>query len=199
MAVPPRHARRNPDRARLILLSNRFRSRPARRARGFTMVELVIVMVLIGILGAIAAGRFFDRGGFDAAAFADQTRALLRYGQKLAIARNSPVYVLLGGQRVALCATQPHGGCPLLGRVVAPGGNVGDPASATRCGDERWYCLGLPDGVQISLSVPMTEFGFDALGRPIATSGSFGGLAMTVTGQGERHSVSVEPETGYVR
>jgi hypothetical protein len=51
----------------------------------------------------------------------------------------------------------------------------------------------------MSLSAPMTEFGFDALGRPVATSGSFGGLVISIAGQGETRSVAVNPETGYVQ
>ena len=175
-----------------------IRTRP-REARGFTMVELIIVMVLIGILGAIAASRLFDRRGFDADAFADQTRALLRYAQKTAIARNTPVFVQLDDNRIALCYEAPEGNCAPAKRIAAPAAGVGGEASATHCQDERWYCIGLPEGVQVSLSAALTEFSFDALGRPVASSGSFGGLAMTIASPGETRTVTVNQETGYVQ
>ena len=59
------------------------------------MVELIIVLVVIGILSALTFGRFFVRGDYDAAGFAAQARATLRYGQQLAIAQNRPIYVYL--------------------------------------------------------------------------------------------------------
>lgn len=163
------------------------------------MVELIIVMVLIGILSAIAAGRFFDRSGFDAAAFADQTRALLRYAQKAAIARNAPVFVQLDDNRIALCYSAPQGNCAPADRVPSPGGNGGGSASDTHCQAPGWFCIGRPDGVQLALSKPMTEFSFDALGRPAVANGEFAGLSLTITSPGESRTVSVSQETGYVQ
>ncbi|MGI4845264.1 MAG: pilus assembly FimT family protein [Janthinobacterium lividum] len=170
-----------------------------RRRAGFTMVELIIVMVLVGILGAIAAARFFDRSGFDAEAFADQTRALLRYAQKSAIARNTPVFVQFEDKRVALCYDAPQGNCAPAQRLVAPAAGIGGQASATRCQDERWYCIGVPEGVQVSLSVALSAFYFDALGRPVSPGGTPGGLAMTIVSPGESRTVTVHHETGYVQ
>lgn len=163
------------------------------------MVELIIVMALVGILGAIATSRFFDRRGFDADAFADQTRALLRYAQKTAIARNTPVHVQLDDNRIALCYEAPKGNCAPDDRLAAPAAGVGGKASETHCQDERWYCIGLPEGVQVSLSAPLTEFSFDALGRPVAPGGTFDGLAMTIASPGESRTVTVNQETGYVQ
>ena len=63
------------------------------RAAGFTMVELIMVIVIVGVLAAVAASRFFVRTGFDVAAFAEQVRAMARYAQKLAVAQNRVVWV----------------------------------------------------------------------------------------------------------
>ncbi|MFC0251711.1 GspH/FimT family pseudopilin [Massilia consociata] len=169
------------------------------RQGGFTMVELIIVIVLVGILSAFAASRFFDRRGFDAAAFADQTSALLRYAQKTAIARNAPVYVMLDDKRIALCYDAPRVDCAPVSLVPTPGNSIGGPSSDTHCRFGGWYCIARPEGVQLSRSVPMSAFSFDGLGRPATTGGSFDGLVLTIASAGESRTVSVTPETGYVR
>ena len=60
---------------------------------GFTMVELIVMLVLIGILGTIAGSRFYDTQVFEARTYADQAKALIRYAQKLAISQNRNVFV----------------------------------------------------------------------------------------------------------
>lgn len=72
------------------------------RARGFTLVELIAVMVVIGILAVAALPRFFDRNVFEARGFLDETRALLRYAQKTAVAQRRTVCVAFAAGGVAL-------------------------------------------------------------------------------------------------
>src|ERR1700756_2928760 len=68
-----------------------------RSQNGFTLVELVMVIVITGIVASFAVGRFFDRKGFEADIIVDRTKGMLRYAQKLAIAQNRPVFVRLDG------------------------------------------------------------------------------------------------------
>ena len=156
-------------------------------------------MVLIGVLGAVGASRFFDRSGFDAAAFAEQTRSTIRFAQKLAVAQNRPVFVRLDGDSVALCFDVPSPDCAPGSQVLAPSGaNSGSAATTTHCGSATWFCEGRPDGIHYRTTPALTQFGFDALGRPGAGAAGFQGLSITITGDGETRTVSVVHETGYV-
>ena len=63
------------------------------RQQGFTIVELITIIIILGILAAIAAPRFFDRNVFASRGFHDQVIATLRHAQKTAIAQRSFVCV----------------------------------------------------------------------------------------------------------
>jgi MSHA pilin protein MshC len=173
---------------------------PIRRARGFTMVELIVVMILIGILGAVGAGRFFDRAAFDVPAYAEQVRAMLRYAQKAAIARNTPVYVRFEENRISLCHAIPSSGCGADRQVAVPGGfSAGDDATRSQCGSGNWYCLGKPTGISWTTSPSPDWLMFDALGRPVLPGNVPGGLALSISGGRDTANVFVTEETGYVQ
>ena len=118
---------------------------------GFTLVELITVIVLVGILAVAALPRFFDQNVFESRGFFDESKSLLRYGQKVAVAQRRTVCVALGGTGVALtiasaanagaCDTPlalpnvPRGGSGLVSSVAAfqflSLGGTNQPANVT--------------------------------------------------------------------
>ena len=162
------------------------------------MVELIIVLVVVGILSAVVLSRFFVRGDYDAAGFAAQLRATLRYGQQLAIAQNRPVFVYLDNTSVALCFAA---NCSAANHVRDPGG--GNSFSGGQCGADRsWACVAPPASVTLGLSpagAANNHFYFDAAGKPQLSSGAeFSYLNLQVKGGSVQEAVRVQWETGYV-
>ncbi|HAK60447.1 MAG TPA: hypothetical protein DCO77_08710, partial [Nitrospiraceae bacterium] len=56
--------------------------------KGFTLIELVMILVLVGIIAAVAVPRMSDVTGTNASAFAGKLRADIRYAQNLAMTEN---------------------------------------------------------------------------------------------------------------
>ncbi len=173
------------------------------RVRGFTIVELVTVMVIVGLLAAVAMPRFFQQDSFDARSFADQNIGMLRYGQKLAIAQNRPVFVQLNGSRIALCFNT---ACDAANRVLPPaGGNSGRSATMSACANTTvWLCEAPPNNISYSVPADAAAFYFNALGRPFKASdaepvSSFPArVSIGISGGGMTRNIIVEGETGYV-
>jgi MSHA pilin protein MshC len=75
---------------------------PPQFSRGYTVIELVLVIVILAILGAVAGPRFFDNAAFDERGYYDELTSALRYAQKVAVASGCPVQVVIGVSGYAL-------------------------------------------------------------------------------------------------
>lgn len=161
-----------------------FGSRDDKHQRGFTLVELIMTMVIIGIIAAVAAPRLFDSNVFQSRGFADQVKASLRYAQKVAIAQHRFVCVDISSNTVTLnIDTTPISSAHTVATC---------PASPVVTSN-----MTLPEGGAYRISrsgatVDNAYFNFDALGRPSAPQPGIavGGVTLPII---------VEVETGYVR
>ncbi len=186
--------------------------RAARRhdQAGFTLVELITVIVLVAVLGGIGMSRFFDSASFEADSFSNKAAAMLRYAQKVAVAQNKPVFVHLNGSRIALCFDS---ACASL--VQAPGGgNSASTLTKSACKvagvyQSGWYCESVGNASYTLLpAAPYASTPYyyvDAQGRPYAATDTMGGitstfstLIMRIAGDGSTRDITVEAETGYV-
>jgi prepilin-type N-terminal cleavage/methylation domain-containing protein len=66
-----------------------------RRSDGFTLIELVVCIVILGVLAAIAGARFVDHGPFNDRGYASELVAALRAARNTAVANNCPVQVTI--------------------------------------------------------------------------------------------------------
>lgn len=148
-------------------------------ARGFTLIELIMVLVLLGVLAVYAIPRVMNRNDFDARGFHDQTLAYLRYAQKTAIAQRRAVCVAFSGSSVTLT------------RASVEASAVCDTALAGPSGEAF---LQAPSGVAYS-AVP-AGFRFDGLGQPLTGTNTAAPRSIQVVNAAL--SITVESGTGYV-
>jgi MSHA pilin protein MshC len=155
-----------------------------RTSSGFTLPELVVTLVIIGIMAAVVVPRFVNRTDFDVFGFAEQTRAALRFAQKSAIAKRRQVCVTIAGNSLSLTyASNFVGSCAGLTCAANPANCLANPATG------QGYTLPSTNGIVVTT----VNFSFDALGRPSA------GQVLNVTGGSATRAITIAAETGYVQ
>lgn len=141
---------------------------------GFTMVELIVTMVIIGIMAIAIVPRMGSLRNFDEIGFRDQVKAALEYARKSAVAARRHVQITIVGGTITVgrASALPETNPTTYTNLQLPGINS--------------HTFAVPSGVTIA---PDTTLVFDPLGRPSA------GATLAISGAG---TISVEAETGYV-
>ena len=143
---------------------------------GFTLTEAVLIIAIVGILGAAAAPRFLGPNEADLRFFQQDTLSAMRYARKLAVASRCPVQIDFT-----------TGGFELRQRAACRTGSytqaVFDPATG-----ESGFSQTAPSG--IALSSTLDPLYFDALGRvvnasDVPTDATISVGALTINARGE--------------
>jgi MSHA pilin protein MshC len=142
--------------------------------RGFTLIELTVVIVLVAILSIVAMSRLTGVDSFQVQGFADSARSTVRFAQKLAVAQRLVVVVVVnaGAGSISVCYTNAACATPVTDPTTGQAMVIQTPSGATITGP--------------------ASISFDALGR--ATPGG----TVSVTGAGVNSNFVIESETGYV-
>jgi MSHA pilin protein MshC len=111
------------------------------RYGGFTLIELVAVLVIMGIVMAVIAPRFFNNTSFSERGYADEIAASLRYARRIAV--SSACNVRFTVNAVGYSAAQPTVRCNTAGAwgiaVLSP--------------DRRTLANVTPNGVAVGAAV----------------------------------------------
>jgi MSHA pilin protein MshC len=146
---------------------------------GFTLTELVLVIVLVGVLAIVAAPRF-NPEPFSEAAFHQELISALRYAQKLAINSGCEIQVQVSAASDSFAVTRRSGGSATSCGAGAFGDPVANPAGTGNLQATAPYDVDLLNDLTVV---------FDSLGLPSA------GGSVSVDGR----IITVEAASGYVR
>lgn len=148
---------------------------------GFTIVELVVVIAVLGLLAAIIVPRFVGPDAFASRGFYDEATSVVRFAQKISVAWRREIFVCVTASSVTASAVA---GCgtPLIHPATGGPLTAAAPAGVTL------------SPVAFSFTAPLaTQVG----GRPNPDTQIVIAIASTIAGDPAR-SITVERETGYV-
>jgi len=146
--------------------------------KGFTLMELVMVIVLIAIVAVFVAPRLGDVTAMKAGAFTSKLRADIRYAQNLAMTRNRRARVYFNGTGTA----------PNPGYAVVVDSGAGDCSAFVAAADPSGggnLTVTLNAGDYTGITVPFPSINcleYDSLGRPFNCSGALGVCSSTSAG-----------------
>lgn len=150
--------------------------------RGFTLIELTAVVILLGVVSIFVAPRAFNSHDFNARGFHDETLSFLRYAQKTAIAQRRTVCLSFTANSVALAIASTPASSDCAIALIGPMGQ--SPALI----DARPGAVYDPQPL---------DFRFNGLGQPIDSLGS-AVPTQTLHVAGTSRTIVVESATGYV-
>lgn len=150
---------------------------------------MVAVMVIVGILAALALPRFADLDPFAERGYFEEALAATRYAQKLAVASGCSIRVEFDAAARRFSLARFSGGPDCTQPSVTT-------VAVARPGSDEAFATVAPAGVVIDRDL---AFYFDRVGRPHDLAGALLADPAQLTVRIGGHRLQVTPDTGLVR
>lgn len=162
--------------------------------RGFTLIELVTIMIVVGILAAVAIPKM-DSTVFKERGFRDAVFSTLAHARRVAMASRRFVCVTIAGgtgSGATVSVTRDAGATPETAGSISCTQSVSLPAPASGCADNQ---LCAPGGVTLGGTSSVI---FDPQGRLVSAPRTLAPADASIT-ISNQPSITVVAETGYVQ
>ncbi|AHE47833.1 msha pilin protein mshc [Aeromonas hydrophila 4AK4] len=153
------------------------------RNKGFTLIELVIVILLLGILAAFAVPKWLGKGGFETHTLRDELVTRLRLVQTMNMHEGEARCTQLVLEQSRFAHLTQTGNC------------VAKPISNWSADEQSRGRVVTASG---GISLPQGSFSFDKRsGHPLSPSTCVNGCNLVVSSGQESARLRIEPE-GYI-
>ena len=161
---------------------------PLSTAAGFTLVELVAIIVIMGILPVVAAPRFMHLDAFEELGYFEEAIAATRYAQKLAVATGGDIRMRFCDASDSFDISEWTGPVPCPTAITAA-------QLVARPGHDEAFQSDAPGSVNVKNDL---QFFFDRVGRPKASSGALITDPADLTIEIGSREIQIVPNTGLV-
>ncbi len=159
-----------------------------KRQGGFTLVESIITLVVVGILAAVATPLFFSLSTYNQKFYQDEVVNTIRYARKLAVASGYSIQVSVTEASISLQQRTEGSSCTIGTRFS----DIVDPLS-----NVVGYVRTAPTHTTLNFSSQWPIY-FNRLGQALRASDCQIGTSLISIGVDDQSSFSIYPETGFI-
>jgi prepilin-type N-terminal cleavage/methylation domain-containing protein len=164
-------------------IQKKIQTKMNRNIQGFTLVEITVVVVLIGIISAVVLARSITTDRINVVGEVDKIRNHIRYAQSMAMKRNEVWRISCDGTRYWLSDNS-------LNTIKLPGATTSQISLADLGVSMSAFAVYFD-----SLGIPYHSYVDKDNNNPVTPDNP---RTITISGGSESQTLIVTPETGYI-